>query len=172
MLFFRKRYTHTKSIEWFRGTDFLAVLWCGSSHTLSPRLPSASCVSFSGFLCVAGRAYRQERGGGAESYDGEKVCSSINRPILNTLWTHTSVMMLVTRLFWKSSSDSRSFSSYIYSVQTRTQKPNSWTCNFVEVSEHNLESSQTWGFSMDFLNHREGGMVFYQISSFLLYSVQ
>ncbi len=25
-------------------------------------------------------------------------------------------------------------------------KPNSWTYNFVEVSGHNLESSQTWGF--------------------------
>jgi hypothetical protein len=25
---------------------------------------------------------------------------------------------------------------------------------------------------MDFLNHREGGVVFYQVSSFLLYSVQ
>jgi hypothetical protein len=27
-----------------------------------------------------------------------------------------------------------------------TLKPNSWTYNFVEVSGHNLESSQTWGF--------------------------
>jgi len=29
---------------------------------------------------------------------------------------------------------------------------------FVEVSGHNLESSQTWGFCMDFLKHREGGI--------------
>ncbi len=43
------------------------------------------------------------------------------------------------------------------------QKPNSWTYNFLEVSGHNLESSQTWGTCMDFLNHREGGMVFYQV---------
>ncbi len=35
-------------------------------------------------------------------------------------------------------------------------KPNSWTYNFIEVSWHNLESSQTWGFCMDFLNQREG----------------
>ena len=34
--------------------------------------------------------------------------------------------------------------------------------NLIEVSGHNLESSQTWGFCMDFLNHREGGMVFCQ----------
>ncbi len=27
-------------------------------------------------------------------------------------------------------------------------KPNSWTSNFVQVSGHNLASSQTWGFSM------------------------
>ncbi len=52
----------------------------------------------------------------------------------------------------------------------RAQKPNSWTYNFVEVSGHNLESSQTWGFCMDFLNHSEGGMVFYQV--FLLSPLQ
>ncbi len=46
-------------------------------------------------------------------------------------------------------------------------KPNSLMCNHVEVSEHNLESSQTLGFCMDFLNHREGGLAFYQV--FLLY---
>jgi hypothetical protein len=44
------------------------------------------------------------------------------------------------------------------------QKPNSWTYYFVEVSGHNLESSQTWGFCTDILNHREVGMVFYHIS--------
>ncbi len=40
----------------------------------------------------------------------------------------------------------------------------------VEVSGHNLESSQTWGFCMDFLNHMEGGIVFFiSFSFFLLY---
>jgi hypothetical protein len=29
--------------------------------------------------------------------------------------------------------------------------------NFVEVSEHTLESSQAWDFCMDFLNYRVGG---------------
>ncbi len=32
--------------------------------------------------------------------------------------------------------------------------------NFVEVSGHNLESSQTGGFCMDLSNHREGVKVF------------
>ncbi len=41
---------------------------------------------------------------------------------------------------------------------------------FVEVSGHNLESSQTWGFCMDFLNNREGDMGFYQV--FLLSPLQ
>ncbi len=45
-------------------------------------------------------------------------------------------------------------------------KPNSWTYYFTEVSRHNLESSQTWGFWMDFLNHRKGGMVFSKVTSF------
>jgi hypothetical protein len=50
---------------------------------------------------------------------------------------------------------------------------NLWTYNFVEVSGCNLESSQTWGYCLDFLNHREGGVVFFiRFSSFLLYSVQ
>jgi hypothetical protein len=42
--------------------------------------------------------------------------------------------------------------------------------NFVEVSGHNLESPQTLGFCMDFLNHGEGGIVFYQ--AFLLSPLQ
>ncbi len=34
------------------------------------------------------------------------------------------------------------------------QKPNSCTYNFVEVSGHNLESSQTWGFRIQCLHHK------------------
>ncbi len=36
----------------------------------------------------------------------------------------------------------------------RAQKPNSWTYKFVEVSEHNLESSQTWGFHIQCLHYK------------------
>jgi hypothetical protein len=51
------------------------------------------------------------------------------------------------------------------------RKPNSWTYNFIEVSVHNLESFQTSGFCMEFLNNREG--VWFSISffSFLLHTV-
>ncbi len=34
------------------------------------------------------------------------------------------------------------------------QKPNSWTFNFVEVSVHNLESSQTWGFRIQCFHYK------------------
>jgi hypothetical protein len=58
----------------------------------------------------------------------------------------------------------------------------SWGANWTEaklmniqflwgVSGHNLESPQTLGFCMDSLTHREGGVVFYQVSFFLLYSL-
>jgi hypothetical protein len=56
------------------------------------------------------------------------------------------------------------------SADTFSLTPNSWTYNSVEVSWHNLESSQTWCFFMDFLNCRKGGMVFYQV--FLLSPLQ
>jgi hypothetical protein len=48
-------------------------------------------------------------------------------------------------------------------------KPDSWTYNFVDVSGHNLESSQIWGFYMDFFDHKGKGVWF---SVFLLYPVQ
>jgi hypothetical protein len=50
-------------------------------------------------------------------------------------------------------------------------KLNSCTYNFVEVSRHNLEIIRL-DFCMDFLNPREGGMVFYQVFLLSLYSVQ
>ncbi len=34
------------------------------------------------------------------------------------------------------------------------QKPNSWTYNFVEVSEHYPKSSQTWGFRIQCLHYK------------------
>ncbi len=39
---------------------------------------------------------------------------------------------------------------------------------FLQVSGHNLDSSKTWGFCVDFVNQRKGDMVFYQV--FLLFS--
>jgi hypothetical protein len=53
----------------------------------SPLLPSASCLSFSVFLCVVGRAFWREKGGGgggrANPYDREKAWSSVNHSILS-----------------------------------------------------------------------------------------
>ncbi len=40
-----------------------------------------------------------------------------------------------------------------YGAQVRL-KPNSWTYNFVEVSGHNFESSQTWGFPIQCLHYK------------------
>ncbi len=39
---------------------------------------------------------------------------------------------------------------FCFSMYRGLQKPNSRTYNFVEVSGHNLEFPQTWGFFMDF----------------------
>ncbi len=77
-----------------RGPGFLAdVVWFGSSPTPSSPLPSASCFSYSVFLCVPGRPYSRESegtsGGGAKSYDSEKTRASINLSLLSTcLYTY------------------------------------------------------------------------------------
>ncbi len=57
----------------------------------------------------------------------------------------------------------RSHTSHLWTDVYGTMKLSSSTYNFVEVSGHNLESSQTWGFCMDFLNHRQGGTVFNKV---------
>ncbi len=52
------------------------------------------------------------------------------------------------------------WSPLLYST-VPVQKPNSWTNHFVEVSGHNLESSQTCGFCIDVLNHRFSSFTVY-----------
>ncbi len=66
----------------YRRPGFLAVVDFGSSPT---HLSSASCLSFSFFLCVAGRAYWRGGGVGEEpnAYDNERAWSSINHSILS-----------------------------------------------------------------------------------------
>jgi hypothetical protein len=49
-----------------RGLGFVDFVWFGSS----PPPPSASSLSFSIFLCVAGRTYWRKGWGGAKPYDG------------------------------------------------------------------------------------------------------
>ncbi len=64
----RAKCTAREYLILYRGPGFLAVVWYGSSPLhLTPPHPSASCPSFSDFLCVAGRAYWQECGGGGRS---------------------------------------------------------------------------------------------------------
>ncbi len=70
----------------YRGQGFLAVVLVGSSPPPPP--PTASYLSFSDFLCVAGRSNllteEGEGGGrGAKSFDREKAWSSINLSILS-----------------------------------------------------------------------------------------
>ncbi len=75
-------------------------------------------------------------------------------------WSEAALLLNVhkTQTWWKSHIACRL--TVTYSI---VKKPNSWMYNFLEISGHNLESSQTWGFCMDFLNHREGSMVFYHV---------
>ncbi len=61
----------------------------------------------------------------------------------------------------------RLFSHNVYISKERKE---TWTYHFVEVSGHNLESSQAWIFCMDFLNQREGGFSI-RFTCFLLYSI-
>jgi hypothetical protein len=71
----------------YRGPGFLAIEWFGSSPVPLPLLQSASCLSFSVFLYVAGRAYWRERRGscgrGAKSYAREKTLPSMYYSILS-----------------------------------------------------------------------------------------
>jgi hypothetical protein len=64
------------------------MIYRGSMPAPFPLL-SASWLSFSVFLCVAGSAYWRERGElggrGTESYDRKKAWPSINRSILYEL---------------------------------------------------------------------------------------
>jgi hypothetical protein len=74
-----------ESIEWFLEDQYFSpsnYFWL-LPHPLPP-LPSASCLSFSVFLCVDYRSiYWRESRGGAKSYEDEKARSSINSSILS-----------------------------------------------------------------------------------------
>ncbi len=69
-----------------RGPGFLAVIWLGSSPI---PLPSASCLSVSVILCIAGQAYWRERGWG----EGPNHMTA-RKPgplyIINILWLYFS----------------------------------------------------------------------------------
>jgi hypothetical protein len=81
-----KNYT-SDNIEWF--IEDQAFLRSYDSAPCPPppncSIPSASCLSFSIFLCITGRAVRLPAGGGGrtpKSYDSEKAWPSLNHSVL------------------------------------------------------------------------------------------
>jgi hypothetical protein len=82
----------------YRGPGFFAVVWFSSSPTPdTPFLPSASCFSFSVFLCVARRAYCQKEGvGEGGRWVKIKARPSMNHSILSGVH-HTHVMSYTSR---------------------------------------------------------------------------
>ncbi len=75
-----------------------------------------------------------------------------NHPVLEFLNLADSISYLVTTRFQESIFPHNQFqntgSDCTADPLTPHEKPNSWAYNFIEVSGHNLESSQTWGFSI------------------------
>ncbi len=70
-----------------RGSCFLAVVWF-CSFPSNPSLPSVSSSGDSQKVWERETTFLGEGvgGGGAKSYDGEKVWSSINHSLLSVLW--------------------------------------------------------------------------------------
>ncbi len=92
---------HTRREYWmiYRGPGFLDVVWFGSSPTLSP-LSRQQVVSLSLSSCVSPVNLTDWReiggfgGGGAKSYEGEKVWSSINHSILSAHTAQTGFILV------------------------------------------------------------------------------
>ncbi len=82
----------------------------------------------------------------------EKLSSAIWFCVSRRSWANHSGNICVRPALFLSTITVPSYSAqqsanHIFCSYTRDQKPNSWTCNLVEVSGHNLESSQfLYGF--------------------------
>ncbi len=86
----------------YRWPGFLAVVRFSLSPTPPPLSRHQVVSVFSVFLCVAGRAYWRERGGGGpESYNDEKAWSSINHSILSLINTPLVQGSRAGRGIWK-----------------------------------------------------------------------
>jgi hypothetical protein len=91
------------------------------------------------------------------------------RSLIQIFWTFKSVYekyILKSELFMK-----LCFANYLHSA-IELERKNQGFLYWSRIHERTVslrflgiicETSQTWGFCMDFLNHREGGKVFYQI---------
>ncbi len=88
MVFHSSLTIRPENIEWFvEDQAFSPSYDSAPPHPLPPPLPSASCLSFSVFLC-GGREYtgwRGGAGGATKSYDGKKAWSFKNHSILSAL---------------------------------------------------------------------------------------
>ncbi len=83
-LWFVRLYLGREDWMIYRGPGCLAVVWFGSTPTLSSRTLTARCLSFSLLVCrpVELTDVRRGEGGGG----GEKVWSSVSHSILSAPW--------------------------------------------------------------------------------------
>ncbi len=118
----------------YRGPGLLALVWFGSTPTHFPPLLSATCLSFSVFLCVGSRAYWGRWGGGgghgAESYDRKKAWTSINHSCLQAWQMH--IKLQGPNSWTKSRQKSSEFSYLIFAV-TYTALP--WNFYFFKLTQ-------------------------------------
>jgi hypothetical protein len=92
---------HTESIKWFIKDRVFSLSYdLAPPPNPAPSPVSKLCLSFSVFLCVAGRDYWWGRGGGggAITYEGETAWSSTNHSIhsaLTDVWIISRSMLLI-----------------------------------------------------------------------------
>jgi hypothetical protein len=95
-------------------------------------------------------------GKGLETHDFQCHCWPLAtlpaRNCLKFLFRFWSSMTFGARIFEQSGS-AIAMSGLHWKYCDGNWEPNSWTYNFVEVSGHNLESYQTWGFHIECLHH-------------------
>ncbi len=77
--------------QWFIEDQAFSLSYGLAPPQPPPPIPSASCLSFTFFLCVAGLAYWRERGRGVKTYGGSGL---VLYKTLNTLWSIPSKLFL------------------------------------------------------------------------------
>jgi hypothetical protein len=107
-----KWWRETRGIEWFIEDQAFSTMYDIAPPPLPHPILSASCLSFSVFLCVASRAELKAEGegdgGGGKSFDVEKIWSSINHSILwrkQTPLLHPKIKKSSSARSWKFSKE-------------------------------------------------------------------